>query len=404
MRKRLTLAFLLLTVLVLLVAGVVRTYVVRDMIREQETAHIQQESALIAQIVADRQAGGGSIDRRFLQGLVSPDTRLEFAADGLRPIVVTGVNYAGNDVPAATDLSATVPTFGATIKVSQSGEVVRQMLGRDIGSLLALFILIGLLAGLAGYLVARFLSRPFQKLAVAAAALGRGRFDLELPKSRIPEARAISLALGTSAGQLEDRLLREREFAEHASHVLRSPLTGLRLELEDLTMRSDVPRDAQLAAARGMATIDDMNTVAGRLVDMSRSGILVAGAEVPLVELATQLAQRWADRLAARHRTLTASAEGDLSLSYTPGPVEHVFDLVMTEVVRRGTGPVHIVYRGQEGGHLRIRIAALGGTSDLTGSEPEVRLTEARTVVEALGGRMSGNDPSHGLEVLLPHR
>ena len=395
MRKRLALAFILLTIAVLAGAGIVRSIVVRDLIREQAAKHLQQESVLIAEIVADRQASGGSIDQSFLEELVGEDSRLEFDAYGLRPIIVQGVDYNGTDDPA-TELSSTVETYGASVTVSQSDAVLGEIFKRDISSLLIVYVFIGLLAGFLGFVFARMLSKPFRELATAAAALGRGRFDLEVPETRIPEARAIGQALKTSAGQLEDRLHRERDFAEHASHVLRSPLTGLRLELEDLTMRPEVPIEARVAAARGIKTIDEMNSVAGELVEMSRSGILVAGAELPLVELATQLAQRWADRLAARNRTLTASAEGDLSLSYTPGPVEHVFDLVMAEVVRRGTGPVHIVYRGQEGGHLRIKIAALGRASDLTGSEPETRLEEARSVVAALGGRINGDDPAHG--------
>ncbi|HRD61866.1 MAG TPA: hypothetical protein PL137_13235, partial [Nocardioides sp.] len=83
--------------------------------------------------------------------------------------------------------------------------------------------------------------QPFRQLAVAAGQLGRGRFDLDLPRTRIPEARAIRDALLTSAGQLQERLTSEQAFAEHASHVLRTPLTGLRLELEDLAGRPDVP-------------------------------------------------------------------------------------------------------------------------------------------------------------------
>ena len=185
-----------------------------------------------------------------------------------------------------------------TVTVSQSPAVVRDILGRDLWSVGVLFLMIAMLAGLIGYLISRALSAPFRQLAVAAAALGRGRFDLDLPRTRIPEARAIAQALGTSAGQLEDRLRRERDFAERASHLLRTPLTGLRLELEDLTLRDDVPSDARAAAARGLASVDGVNAVAGELVQLSRSTSLIEGAELPLVDLATQVAQRWADRLA----------------------------------------------------------------------------------------------------------
>ena len=136
------------------------------------------------------------------------------------------------------------------VTVSESSSVIRDIIGRDIGSIAALFLLIAIAAGVAGFLIATALSAPFQKLAVAAAALGRGRFDLDLPDTRIPEARAIADALRSSALALEDRVHRERAFAEHTSHVLRTPLTGIRLELEDLSLRDDLPPDAHETVMR----------------------------------------------------------------------------------------------------------------------------------------------------------
>jgi signal transduction histidine kinase len=317
MRERLTLAFVVLTIVLLLGAGAVRTFVLRDLIRDQEASHLTQEVDLISAIVADREASGGAVNQKFLDSLVSDDTRLEYDRDGSDPVVARGEDYEGNDDPTE-DLSASSTAEGATVTLSQSPEIVRVIIGRDVGSIAALFLLIAVVAGVAGFLIASALSSPFQRLAVAAGALGRGRFDLELPRTRIPEARAISTALRTSALQLEDRVHRERDFAEHASHVLRTPLTGLRLELEDLTLRDDVPDDVKEAAARSLARVQEVATVAGELVEMTRRGSLVAGSELPLVDLATQLAQRWADRLGVRNRTLTAAAEGDLSLTYTP--------------------------------------------------------------------------------------
>jgi signal transduction histidine kinase len=291
------------------------------------------------------------------------------------------------------------------VTVGQSPALLRDVAGRDISSVLVTFLLIGVLAGLIGFLISRRLSEPFRPLAVAAAALGRGRFDLDLPRTRIPEARAIAQALATSAGQLEDRLRRERDFAQHASHVLRTPLTGLRLELEDLTLRDDVAPDVQESARHGLASVDEVNAVVGELVDISRRGSLVAGAELSLVDLATQLAQRWSDRLAERDRSLTASAEGDLALSYTPGPVEHVLDLVLAEVVDRSSGAVRIVFHGEDSGHLRVVVTATGPAraADVSG-RPGTRLEQARGVVAALGGRIIGDDPAQGVEVLLPRR
>ena len=404
MRERLTLAFVVLTILLLLGAGIVRTYVLRDLIREQEASHLTQEVELISAIITDRKSSGGEIDRTFLDTLVGDDTRLEYDAEGAPPLVARGDHYDGMDDPDE-DLAVSSTVGSSTVTLSQSPQIIGGIIGRDVGSIAALFLLIAVVAGVVGFIIASALSSPFQRLAVAAGALGRGRFDLELPRTRIPEARAISTALRTSALQLEDRVHRERDFAEHASHVLRTPLTGLRLELEDITLRDDVPDDVKEAAARGLASVQEIATVAGELVEMTRRGSLVAGSELPLVDLATQLAQRWADRLGVRNRTLTAAAEGDLSLTYTPGPVEHVTDLLLADVVRRGSGDVRIVFHGEEGGHLRIHVDCAGRTTPKRDDgEPLDRVSQVRATVEALGGRVTGDHPADGIEVLLPRR
>jgi signal transduction histidine kinase len=401
MRERLTASFVVLSILLLLGAGFVRSLILRDLIREQESAHVQQQVALVAKVVADRREAAGTVDRDFLAGLVDDDGRLVYTPRGADAVAVTGAGYDSSD--PAEDLAASAAVPDGIVTIGQSPALLRDVAGRDLGSVLVTFLMIAVLAGLIGFFVSRRLSAPFRQLAVAAAALGRGRFDLDLPDTTIPEARAIAQALATSAGQLEDRLRRERDFAQHASHVLRTPLTGLRLELEELTLRDDVAPDVQESARHGLASVDEMNAVVGELVDISRSGSLVAGAELSLVDLATQLAQRWSDRLAARDRALSAYAEGDLTLTYTPGPVEHVLDLLLAEVVRRGAGAVRIVFHGEDNGHLRVQVSSADPAPAHEGA-PHGRIEQAREVVAALGGRLFGDDPSRGIEVLLPRR
>ena len=74
-------------------------------------------------------------------------------------------------------------------------------------------------------------------------------------------------------------------------------------------------------------------------------------------------------------------------------------------MVRRGSGAVRIDFEGQDGGHLRVRVSADGPAVPTRGRRPEPRPgSQARTAVEALGGRIPGEDPADGLEVLLPRR
>lgn len=403
MRERLTAAFIFLAVIVLLGAGTVRAFTLRDLLREQEAGHINHDVVLIGQLVTERTEAGQPINADYLQTVVSPDTRLTYVDPRGKKTVVKGNGYRGTE---ADDLKATYEGDVGRLVVSQRAQVVGDIFGRDVAALLTLFLLIALLAGAAGWLIARSLSRPFQKLAVAAGALGRGRFDLELPRSRIPEARAIAESLQTSALQLRARMARERAFAEHASHELRTPLTALRLELEDLTLRDDVPEDAKAAAARCMISVDEVNTSAGELVALARRGSLVEGAEVTLHELATQVAQRWADRLAEQRRHLSASAEGDLEMAFTPGPVEHILDLVLSDIVLSGKGPVKITFFARDD-YLKVRMPAgviHAGKGRRRGVEPGAGLAEAREVAESQGGRVSGDGTTEDLEILLPRR
>ena len=403
MRERLTAAFIFLAVIVLLGAGTVRAFTLRDLLREQEAGHINHDVVLIGQLVTERTQAGGPITEEYLQSVVSPDTRLTYVDPRGKKIAVKGKGYEGSD---ADDLKATYEGDIGRLVVSQRAKVVGDIFLRDVASLVTLFLLIALLAGATGWLIARSLSRPFQKLAVAAGALGRGRFDLELPSTRIPEARAIAESLQTSALQLRARMARERAFAEHASHELRTPLTALRLELEDLTLRDDVPEDAKAAAARCMISVDEVNTSAGELVALARRGSLVEGAEVTLHELATQVAQRWADRLAEQRRLLSASAEGDLEMAFTPGPVEHILDLVLSDIVLSGKGPVKITFFAQDD-YLKVRMPAgviHAGRGRRRDVEPGAGLAEAREVAESQGGRVSGDGMTEDLEILLPRR
>ena len=404
MRERLTAAFVLLSVILLLFAGVLRSYSLRDLIRDQERNHLQQEATLVGAIVEDRTAAGEPINRAFLAGLVDAQSRLEYEVPGQPALVVRGADYHGAD-DSTQDVSVTDRAGRVgTVTVSQSPEIIRALLIRDLGSLIALFLLIGVLAGVVGFYVSRALSSPFRRLAVAAGALGRGRFDLDLPRTRIPEALAIAQALRTSAVQLQSRLSRERDFAEHASHVLKTPLTGLRLELEELTLRDDVPGDAKAAAQRCIASVDEINTVAEELVALSRRGSLVEGAEASLHDVATQLAERWDSRLDGSRRTLAVTVDGDLDLRFTPGPVEQMLDLVIADVVERGGGALRIHLHG-ESDHLRIRLPdAVLPDRSRGGRRPGERIAQARTIAESLGGRLAGDGSPGGVEILVPSR
>ena len=398
MRPRLTASFVVLSVLLLLGALGIRSYTAEGLIRTHEGRELRAEASTAALLVEQRLELDRPVDRAFLAGIVDTADRLSYDAGGGQAVVVEGKAY--DDGVDAMETS--VDVGAGTLVLSRSGSVVDDLADNGLGSLGFLVLLVSLLAALVGYVMARLLAGPFRQLAGAAGQLGRGRFDLDLPRTRIPEAKAISQALLTSAGQLQERLASEQAFAEHASHVLRTPLTGLRLELEDLGGRDDVPPDVRESATRLVGRIEAMDAVADDLVAMARRGALVAGAEIPLRDLATQCAQTWADALAEQDRSVTAAVEGNIETTYTPGPVEHILDLLLADVLRRGQGPVRMVFDADEEGHLSIELSCAPLRTE-SGPNAGIAVTQARAVVTALGGRLRGESPEH-LSILLPRR
>ena len=394
MRERLAVAFGALAVAAVLLAGGLRVVALDNLLRDETHGHLDEQARVVAAVLDERVEGGEPITPRIVERVLDNQARIVFTpADGGEPLTLNGPDYEGN---GPDDVRASEESRAGTVTLSARAPTPVDYYADDLWSLLMLGALVALLAGLAGWWLAIRLSEPFTRLAGAAAALGRGRFDLTLPHSTVPEAQAIARALKVSASQLEARLAREREFAEHASHVLRTPLTGLRLELEDLTLRDDVPADVQEAARRCIERVDAVNASAGELVALTRSAALVEGAETTVADLARQVAQEWSDQLGGR-RQVTAVVEGDLSLRLTPGPMEQLLDLVLADV-RRGSGPARLVFIG-EAGHVRVRLAP--GT--MPGGGRRDGVDAAAVLAGSQGGRVTGADGGE-VEVLLPRR
>lgn len=392
MRERLAAAFVLLAVAVLVLAGVVRARAVGDLLRDQETAQLRNDAALVADVIEDRLATGREVDVALLSGLVRADAQLEYVGGPGQTFVATGRQFVDEDV-----LVSQVDAGDGTVVVRSGSEQVSSLYARELSELFMLTALVTLLAGLAGWFAARSLARPFRELADAAAALGRGRFDLRLPDTRIPEAQAIGQALRVSAAQLEGRLSRERDFAEYASHQLRTPLTSLRLELDDLVHRDDVDLEVRDVARRCLDRVEAVNSAAGELVALTRQGALVEGGQMMLGELATLITQAWSDRLSDAGRTVTARADGEIDQMFTPGPVEHVLEVLLEEV-ERGYGSVQLVFEGKPD-YLRVVVPA-----GVAGETPARRLDTIKGLVEPLGGRTAGDLLERDLEIWLPRR
>jgi signal transduction histidine kinase len=402
MRERLTAAFVVLALVVLASAAFIVRVATDDERAVREHDEVMQLAVAVSAGLSglSDDAGAPAVDREALEPFAHGDVRLTYQAPGAPTVVVGGdALEEGEDVANA---SAPVQGGGRLSVTRATDNAAVGPLGDDYVKIAGTCALLALAAGATGYAMARRISDPFRRLAAAAAALGRGRFDLELPRGGVPEARAIASALEQSAGQLRERLERERAFGQHTSHVLRTPLTRLRLRLEGLLTDPELSPDAQEAARACLEAVADLDEVTGELVEIGGRGVLVAGAAVPLRELATQIAHRWARRLDARGRAMSAAVDGDLELAFTPGPVEQVLDLLLDGVLADETGSVRLVFEGVDG---RLRVDLLCGRPDGSRGAPASPVEDrVATVVDALGGTVERPVDADLLRLRLPRR
>ncbi|WP_134765233.1 HAMP domain-containing histidine kinase [Nocardioides sp. 1609] len=401
MRERLTFAFIAITLLLLVGAGLIRSYASDSRVRAHEAADLTATAEALGAVISDEVARGGVLDQELLEPFLTPRSRIELTREVGDPVVLTGSGF-DTEAPADQLASAVILGDGDEVELTSVHDESLEGVWGDRLEMLAVFGLLAILAGVTGYLVARSLSAPFRQLAVAAAALGRGRFDLDLPRGGVPEARAIALALASSATQMRERMERERAFGLHASHVLRTPLTSLRFRLEELIEDPSLSGEARDATIGCLKAVGRLDQVAGELVELGGRGVLLAGAALPLRDLATQVAQRWADVLDLDHRGLSAAVEGDIELRFTPGPVEQVLDLLLEDILEHDTGAVRLVFEGAAS-RLRIDVSCDdgGGTRRAPARSAEERL---QLVLGSLGGRLERPADGSVLRLHLPRR
>lgn len=396
MRDRLVIAFVGLTVAVIGLYGIPRAYFLADLVRDQETTTVNSTASTLASLARERTEGGGDVDESLLEtGLAGADWIDYFAADGR--VVSVGETI---DTDGAIVESRILPD-GSTLRLIVSGATV----GKGIRDALAPLVLLGLLlaAGSAvlGLVLARRLSRPFQDLAIHSRDLGHGRFDLDVPSYAVPEAEAIGASLRSAAAQLDDLLRREREFAANASHQLRTPITALRLSLEDLTLWPETAPEVRTELELGLVSLDRLNAAIDELLALARGRRLDTQRDIDLTTLVTSVAERWSRQLAENGRELVVAATSPVPARVATGPVEQVLDVLIENARVHGRGTITIDTR-HAGTHLEVTVGDRGerrigpevfqrGVSSRSagGDNHGIGLAVASELAEMCGGHLS---------------
>ena len=317
--------------------------------------------------------------------------------------VINGAPGGSRVLPGVDDLLAFEPVGSAekpsgVVVVAASDERVDQRV-HEAWLLLAV-LAGGVLAGVAllGLVAARSVTGPLTQLAGAARRLGSGDLMARAPISQGPrEVRDLSVEFNRMAGRLEELVAAQRGFVADASHQLRSPLTALRLRLENIS--------ATLPDAGG-----DVDAVVGELDRLSRvvDGLLMLAraegqrpdrASIDVTEVVADRAEAWsalADEagVALAADPLPATPVG---ASLVPGHLEQILDNLLANALE-ATPP---------GRSVRVGVHADGGGVEVhvTDEGRGMRAEERRRAFDRFWrGPGSQNGSGSGLGLSIVHQ
>jgi signal transduction histidine kinase len=240
-------------------------------------------------------------------------------------------------------LVTAVPIVGAdgrvagAVRITQPVAAVQRAVRRSALSVLAVAFTVLAMGILAGVLVAGGIARPLRRLEAIARRIAGGDLAQRAPVEGSAEQRSLARSFNAMTDRLAGLLAARERFVADASHQLRTPLTGVRLRLEEaraMTDRDDAAHelDAGMKEVDRLAAIVDDLLVLGTPAGADAAG---AGGPIDLADAARRAAARWQPQAAAAGVALEVVAEGPAAAhGLAPEDADRVLDVLVENAIR----------------------------------------------------------------------
>lgn len=222
-------------------------------------------------------------------------------------------------------------------------------------------------AGLGGWLMARRVLRPLDRLATAARQIEISSLNQRLPlRGAGDELDHLAETFNTTFAKLENAVEQMKQFTASISHELRTPLTALRGEAEVALLRASSLEDCRGVLASQLEEFDKLSHMINQLLTLARAEageIALSLESVDLSALARSLVEQMEPVAAWKQISLKISAEPGVTLlgdrSWLERALLNLLDNAVKYTPEGGTVTLTVEV-GQQDARLAVRDTGIG--------------------------------------------
>jgi signal transduction histidine kinase len=258
------------------------------------------------------------------------------------------------------------------VRISAPEQVVSDRAADRVRGLLFVALISLLIAVAVAWLFARTVTRPLKRLQAATDQLAAGDLRTRADDTDGPsEMRALAGSFNSMAGRLEQLVARQRAFAGTASHQLRTPLTALRLRLEQLARQVAHDPDVEPTIDAALTETDRLHRMIEGLLALTRAEDAALGPErVDLGAVVRDRVEHWRPLADERGVAVVAETPASVSVLAVAGAAEQIVDNLLDNALEVSPDGSRLTVTVVPGSHV-VELHVVDEGPGLTADERE---------------------------------
>ncbi len=317
-----------------------------------EITVVAPNGAVLAASSSDARADGQDEWKNLAERALKGQSSTLFTSDEGRPFAVASVPIASD----GGSLGAVILGTPAAFTEDRIHDIWLALAAFAVGALVV--------SAVVGVFLARSMSLPLGRLEWAVGRLGEGDLSARAgDREGPPEIRSLARRFNQMATRLDDLVTAQKRFVADASHQLRSPLTALRLRIENLEAAAD-DNSAEAISAVGREVQRLSRLVDGLLALGRADQETVERREIDISEVIRERCESWSALASERNVELVHEAVAPRSsiCRLIPGDLDQILDNLLANAVEVSpvNGQITVRISGSDGDHTEIHVVDQG--------------------------------------------